>query len=146
VIDSPYWDNGPTLNAGAVTFCSGTSGCKGTISAANSLLGVRGNYHLGYGGIEPVVNNDYLVISSYWPSGAMYGEGNLAWCDGTSGCLGSSSWYPRSAYGSIGEGSQLRGVYDAVNNQVLVGRPEDNIVTILGAKIEYLVFLPMVKK
>ncbi len=146
VIGSPGWDNGLIQDAGAATFCSGTSGCKGSVSAANSLVGTRTNERVSYSWLEGLSNNDYLVTGEYWPSGAMYGEGSVAWCDGANGCTGSASWYPRRAAGTISESERLQGHYDPVNNQVLVGRPEDNIVTVLGAKIEYVLFLPMVKK
>jgi hypothetical protein len=146
VVGSPYWNNGLVSDAGAVTFCSGTSGCMGTISPANSLVGTRLNDHVGNPSIETLENNDYLVESTYWGGGEPNGEGNVAWCGGSSGCLGSLGWYPRRATGTISEGTQLYGKYDPVNNQVLVGREEDNIVTVLGSKIEHLTFLPMVRR
>ena len=39
VVLSPFWDNGAIANAGAVTWGSGTTGVRGVVSAANSLVG-----------------------------------------------------------------------------------------------------------
>lgn len=39
LVRSPRWDNGAAVNAGAVTWCSMTTGCNGEVSAANSLVG-----------------------------------------------------------------------------------------------------------
>ena len=41
VVSSPSWDNPSPVaaDAGAVTWCSATTGCNGTVSAANSLVG-----------------------------------------------------------------------------------------------------------
>ena len=39
VVRSPFWDNGVTADAGAVTWGSGTTGVAGAVSAANSLVG-----------------------------------------------------------------------------------------------------------
>src|SRR5215471_3673609 len=43
VIQSPRWDNGATVDAGAATWGSGTSGVSGTVSSANSLVGASAN-------------------------------------------------------------------------------------------------------
>ena len=40
VVTSPVWNNGAVNSAGAVTFGNGTTGVSGTVSAANSLLGM----------------------------------------------------------------------------------------------------------
>src|SRR5207244_1519289 len=37
VVSSPGWNNGAATSAGAVTFCIGTTGMSGVVSAANSL-------------------------------------------------------------------------------------------------------------
>ena len=53
VVCSPNWDNTVNANAGAATWCSGTTGVIGVISAANSLVGTTANASL-----QPVVVDD----------------------------------------------------------------------------------------
>ena len=47
------WDNGGVVNAGAVTWGSGTTGVSGVISAANSLVGSTANDQVGGIGRRP---------------------------------------------------------------------------------------------
>src|SRR5688500_6053777 len=48
VVSSTFWDNGAAATAGAVTLCSGTSGCPtGAVSALNSLVGTTANENVG---------------------------------------------------------------------------------------------------
>jgi hypothetical protein len=66
VVSSPIWSNGTATTAGAVTFGSGTSGVKGVVSAANSLVGSSAGDELAYEGIKVLSNGNYLVISPLW--------------------------------------------------------------------------------
>ncbi len=56
VVSSPEWDNGPALNAGAVTWASGTSGVSGEVSSINSLVGTTSNSYVGIGGVTILSN------------------------------------------------------------------------------------------
>ncbi|MFP5273662.1 two-partner secretion domain-containing protein, partial [Coleofasciculus sp.] len=47
VIRSSFWDNGAVVDAGAVTWGSGTTGISGAVDAANSLVGTRANDFVG---------------------------------------------------------------------------------------------------
>ncbi|MEI8230431.1 MAG: chitobiase/beta-hexosaminidase C-terminal domain-containing protein [Candidatus Peregrinibacteria bacterium] len=60
VVGSRDWDNGGTADAGAATLCSGTAGCTGTISTANSILGPSASAGLGTI-VEDTVNNHFIV-------------------------------------------------------------------------------------
>jgi hypothetical protein len=53
VVASPAWDNGAIVDAGAVTWGSGTTGATGVISADNSLVGTTASTNL-----QPVVVDD----------------------------------------------------------------------------------------
>jgi len=66
IVSSPFWANGSETRAGAVTFASGTIGVHGLVTAANSLVGSHTNEQVGYGGIQPLANNNYLVISTFF--------------------------------------------------------------------------------
>ncbi len=55
VVQSPDWDNGSTVDAGAVTLGNGHGGTVGLITADNSVLGQVTN-----GGLEMIFDYDYL--------------------------------------------------------------------------------------
>src|SRR5262249_35941111 len=61
VIGSPNWSNGAVTNAGAVTWCSGTAGIVGVVSSANSLVGSSVNDQVGYSGVWPLSNGNYVL-------------------------------------------------------------------------------------
>jgi hypothetical protein len=86
-VSSPYWHYGSLANAGAVTWCSGISGCTGEVSSINSLVGSQADDYVGYGA-EALSNGSYVVGSPYWSNDAQAGAGAATWCSGTSGCTG----------------------------------------------------------
>lgn len=91
VVVNPFWDNGAGANAGAVTWCDGTTGRAGTASAANSLVGTATNDQVGAGGITILTNGNYVVNSFSWNSVAISGVGAATWCNGTTGITGAVS-------------------------------------------------------
>lgn len=100
VVVSKYWSNGTAVNAGAVTWGSGTSGVSGVVSATNSLVGTSSYDGIGgrnssdqdlpyaVGGIELLPNGNYLVKSVNWSNGGAFGAGAVTWGDGTTGVVG----------------------------------------------------------
>ncbi len=90
VVSSPNWDNGPTADVGAATWCSGTTGCVGTIASANSLVGSTINDQVGSDGATALVNGNYVVRSPGW-TGTQPHVGAATWCDGTIGRTGAVS-------------------------------------------------------
>ncbi len=82
VISSSLWG---TNDEGAVTWCSGTMGCKGAVTAANSLVGTNANDQVGKAGVHALSNGNYLVESTNWGSS---NEGAVTWCSGATGCKG----------------------------------------------------------
>jgi hypothetical protein len=104
LVVTPLWDNGSTNNAGAVTWCSGTQGVSGHISATNSLVGTNTDDHVGGGGfitssfssVKVLKNGNYVVISPFWNySGLMWGTykraGAVTWGDASKGVTGQVS-------------------------------------------------------
>src|SRR5262249_17713154 len=72
VVVSGGWDNGAIANAGAVTWGSGTTGVKGLVSAANSLVGSTASGAVGggcSGGITARSNGNKRVRSPLWNNG-----------------------------------------------------------------------------
>ena len=52
VVRSANWDNGAAVDAGAVTWGSGTTGVSGVVSAANSLVGSTSGNAVGLSGVD----------------------------------------------------------------------------------------------
>jgi hypothetical protein len=88
VIVSPFWHNGASANAGAVTWCSSTTGVTGAVSAANSLVGSSADDQIGSGTVTPLSNGNYVVASPAWDNGANADAGAATWGNGTTGTSG----------------------------------------------------------
>ena len=86
VVNSRGWDNGSAINAGAVTWCSGTIGCSGAVSAANSLVGSTGD-DTAIDVVYILANGNYVINSPLW-DGSAVDFGAVTWCSGTTGCSG----------------------------------------------------------
>ena len=61
-----------TIDAGAATWGSGTTGVKGLVGAANSLVGSTADDTVTVGdyGVTALTNGNYVVGSPYWNNGA----------------------------------------------------------------------------
>src|SRR5262245_54494862 len=88
VIRSTNWDNGAVVDAGAVTWGSGTTGVSGVVSAANSLVGTTAYDFIGVNGVTALTNGNYVVASPTWNNGAVVDAGAVTWCSGTTGLSG----------------------------------------------------------
>jgi hypothetical protein len=65
VVQTPTWDGPGAVDAGAVTHCSGATGCVGVVSAANSLVGSRAQDYVG-NDLVVLANGSYVVWSTRW--------------------------------------------------------------------------------
>jgi hypothetical protein len=81
VVNSPAWNNGTSILAGAVTWGSGTLGAKGVVSAANSLVGTQANDQVGAMGITVLSSGNFLISSRLWGGG----KGAVTWGNGANG-------------------------------------------------------------
>jgi hypothetical protein len=122
VVCSAAWANGPVASAGAATWGNGTSGVRGTISAANSLVGTRAGDMVGTAA-EALANGHYVVRSDAWANGALVQVGAVTWANGTSGATG-----PVSATNSL-IGSQPG---DRVGSYGVTALPDGNYVVASG--------------
>jgi autotransporter-associated beta strand protein len=89
VVASRYWN----LSRGAATWGDGTTGVRGTISAANSLIGANPGDSVAETGVyTPGVialsNGNYVVVSPDWNGGSSNGLGAVTWGNGTAGIMG----------------------------------------------------------
>jgi len=123
VVTSPYWDNGAIADVGAVTWCSGTTGCTGAVSTVNSLHGSTVMDNVGSGGVTALKNGNYVVRSQFWDNGALPLVGAVTWCDGAIGCTGAvstaNSLYGSAAYDTVGSS----GVTALINGNYVVSIP-----------------------
>lgn len=99
VISSPRWNNGLTIDAGAVTFADGTTGISGFISNANSLVGSTDYDRIGdriydndtseyVSSVTPLYNGNYAVRSPTWDDGTTANAGAVTYGNGTTGVSG----------------------------------------------------------
>lgn len=88
VIRNPFWDNSGVLDAGAVTWCNGTTGRAGAVSSANSLVGSIANDNVGGNSVAALNNGNYVVSSPNWDNGAASNAGAVTWGSGTAGVSG----------------------------------------------------------
>jgi uncharacterized protein DUF5650 len=93
LVSSPYWDNHAPFaaDAGAVTFCGSASGCVGTVTSANSLIGSTGGDNVGNNNNIVLSNGNYVVLTPSWNNGATADVGAATFCNGATGCAGTIS-------------------------------------------------------
>ena len=146
IVNSPNWKNGPYT--GAVTWGNGASGTVGAVSSDNSLVNTSANDEIFCESIITVYPNGIASIHfPGWSNGASYGAVSLI--SGppniTVGPLSSAnSVLGNSSFG----GDNMVSDYDTIYDQLIVGRPYDNKVTILHwwpDPTDWL-FLPVVTK
>jgi len=119
VVSSPFWDSATTDGVGAVTWCSQLTGCNGTVSAANSLIGGNSSDLVGCGGVTALTNGNYVVRSPHWwGNGNVYYAGAVTWGNGIGGTTGvvsaSNSLVGSSANDRVGD--DLNGEVIALTN------------------------------
>ena len=86
VVNSPDWDLALTSNVGAVTWCSGTTGCSGFVTTANSIVGSTANDRIGiFPGSVALANGNYVARSALWDNGSVQSAGAATWGNGTTG-------------------------------------------------------------
>jgi hypothetical protein len=135
VVASPSWDGAK----GAATWGDGSSGITGAVSSTNSLVGSTANDIVGrtnrcrrgstcIPSIMALTNGNYIVTSFAWDGTATdSGAVTLGFGPSTTGVITSDNSVLGTA---VFGGSSFFPAYDYVNDQMIVGRPADNIVTI----------------
>ena len=88
VVSSPDWANGPAAKAGAATWCHGTQGLRGPVTAGNSLVGSQPDDQVSLQGIAALINGHYVVSSPHWAKGPVAQAGAATWGHGVIGISG----------------------------------------------------------
>jgi len=83
VVRSPEWNG----RRGAVTWGNGTTGVRGAVSAANSLIGSNSSERIGFYRVTVLNNGNYVVQSSDWNNR----RGAVTWGNGQAGVSGTIS-------------------------------------------------------
>lgn len=91
VVNGWTWDRGSIVNAGAVTFASGTTGISGPVSPANSLVGANAHDGIGYSGVFALADGNYVVRSPSWTDAAGNRVGAYTVASGFTGLTGEVS-------------------------------------------------------
>ena len=141
LVSTPNWDSGAFQNLGAATFCSGTTGCAGAVTAANSLVGSRSNDRVGTSptspNVVPLANGNYLVVSAFWNPSSLTNpnpQGAVTFCLGTGGCVGPVN-ANRSLMGANAHSVGINGATALPNGNYVVSSPlwDDGVTTDIGA-------------
>ncbi len=133
VVRSQNWDNGTIVNAGAVTWGSGTAGVSGTVSSSNSLVGSTTNDQVGRTGVTALTNGNYVVSSSRWANGAATTAGAVTWGSGTMGVSGPVSSSNSLVGSTAGDQVGFSGVTALTNGNYVVSSQNWANVTIANA-------------
>jgi Repeat of unknown function (DUF5650) len=88
VVVSSAWDNGPVVDAGAVTWGNGVTGTSGIVGGANSLIGASANDQVGAYGVAVLSNGNYVASSPLWDNGTLPDAGATTWGNGATGTTG----------------------------------------------------------
>jgi Repeat of unknown function (DUF5650)/MBG domain (YGX type)/Bacterial Ig domain len=120
VVLNPAWDNGTTLDVGAVTWGSGSLGISGTASAANSLIGTTAEDQVGLHGVTALTNGNYVVRSQLWDRGTEVNAGAVTWGDGSTGISGAVS-VVNSHVGGVSAGNPNPPAMEPLNNTFITG-------------------------
>ncbi len=118
VVRSAQWDRGAIVNAGAVTWGSGSSGVSGAVSVSNSLVGSTAYDAVGY--VTALDNGNYVVSADDWDNGAVDNAGAVTWCNGSTGRTGAVTT-ANSLYGTQANDAVGLGVIALANGNYAVG-------------------------
>jgi hypothetical protein len=133
------WLNSVDGIVGSVTWVSGAGPTSGTVSSSNSLTGTQPGDTVGggrtgvspYDGIVTLRNGNYVVFSPKWNNGAVTAAGAVTLGHGGGQLVGMVNGSNSVLGGAENAGNSLVYDYDVPRDQLVVGRPAENKVTIL---------------
>ncbi len=141
VVGTPDWDD-PALvvaNVGAVTWCSGSTGRTGLVTAADSLIGSTANDQVGGSVFALTGNGNYIVGSPNWDNGAITNAGAVTWGNGATGTTGvvsaSNSLVGSTASDGLGGFAGGSALVRLTNGNYVVASPnwDDGAISNVGA-------------
>lgn len=137
VIRAPFYDNGSTLNVGAVTWGDGVLGVTGTASTSKSLMGTRQDDIVGI--VTALSNGNYVVTSLGWdlPSPVKIDVGAVTWCSGATGRTGTISEANSLIGGTVNDRLGSEGIVPLANGNFLVCSPDVNTPAANGGAVTW---------
>lgn len=135
VVASPEWNAPGVTDAGAVTWGNGSVGTNGMVSTANSLVGATPTDKVGHNAVRLLPNGNYYVRSGLFDgtdtdSGAVTPIFRLG---GVTSSFSQTITSMNSVLGTAaGAGAQMNLAFNPTRPWMAVGRPGDNIVTIVS--------------
>lgn len=130
VVASNNWDFiGTASDTGAVTWGGGSAGIAGPVSYDNSLVGAYVSDHVGRNSVEAVANGNYVVRSSYFDNMTFAYAGAVALVRGFGPTKKAVIEGIENVHGLNADFVSY--AYDPSHDQLAVGRPLYNVVTIL---------------
>jgi hypothetical protein len=125
-VPTPGWDEGGAADVGAVAWGNGAGGTAGVVNQFNSLVGVEAGQGQGLG-LWALENGDYVVRNGAWEEGVVA----FTLSNGTLGATVGPVNGANSVLADVTPQPVLPVVYDAVYDTLLVGRPNENLVTVV---------------
>ena len=131
VVNSRGWDEGAISNAGAITFCSGSTPTVGAVNSNNSLI-ASVQYDSAKNDLESVPNNYYMIKGQGSQfNNFKYGVTIVSAATGLSG-------YFNSCSSVVAINNYPTNSYNAVNNFLLVGISDQNKAVIFKPQSQAL--------
>ena len=126
VASSPFWNGGDPTGMGAVTWGSGLTGVSGTVSAANSLVGLNAGDLVSAGGVTALSNGNYVVCTPDWGGGAgtPWGLGAITWGNGLGGTVGPVTAANSLVGAAVGDLLGSGGVTALANGNYVISSPD----------------------
>jgi len=133
VVASSHWANGWSAAAGALTWAHSPTATTGVVTAKNSLVGGLAGDQVGSAGARALANGNFAARSPAWHNGVLGGAGAVTLGDDLAGLAGPIT-STNSVLGGVASGGALLTYdYDYSNDQLVVGRPAENRVTLFPA-------------
>lgn len=130
VVLSAFWNLGFLPRVGAASWRSGGAANPDEVSLANSLTGMTSMDVVGSDFATALSDGNYVVVSSLWDNGGVVDAGAISLGRGTgptAGLVGAAN----SVRGTVAnKGIFMVWGYDAGREQLAVGRPDSNILSL----------------
>lgn len=134
VIFSALYDY--ALLTGSATVARGPQ--FGLYTGTNSFTGVQSDTGIGGSHIFPVANHNFVLHAEDWTVGSNWSTGAVSLVRGYGARPGTFT-PENSVFGTVQSGgTEMRFSYDAVTDTLIVGRPKDNVVSLL--KVDQMFF------
>lgn len=128
VVASNNWHDAGGAQVGAITWVRGGQALPGLVTARNSLVG--GSSGDGVGLAFGLSDGNYVVYIPSWDNGALADAGAMTLASGHYRLVGKVAAWNSVRGGVANGGGSMVYSYDPTRQQLVVGRPAENIVSL----------------